>query len=80
MKAYEKKFYERYLSSGYKLCECPTCETLELKFMIFNDRDPLDYKYLHEQYLQKKINKDSIVRKDGIYQNNTIIFLNKAGI
>lgn len=78
MKAQEKKFYERYLSSGYKLCECQTCDTLEMRFMIQEDRDPDDYKYMHQKYLEKKINKENITRKNGLYQNHTIIFVNKT--
>lgn len=80
MKAFEKKFYERYLSAGYKLWECPTCETLELKFMIRNERDSSEFITLHEKYLQRKIDKENIQNQNGIYQNHTIVFLNKAGI
>jgi len=80
MKLFEKRFYERYLSSGYKLWECPTCETLELKFMICEDRDPMDFINLHEKYLQNKIQKENVTNKNGLYQNQTIIFVNKASI
>jgi hypothetical protein len=80
MKVFEKKFYERYLSNGYKLWDWPVCLNMELKFLIKEDRDPMDFKHLHEKYLQKKLRKEKISRKGGIYQNHTIIFLNKAGI
>lgn len=77
MKAYEKKFYERYLSQGYKICECPTCKTLSLKFMITENGNPQDYWKLHSAYLQRKQSKGHVVMKDGLYQNQTVVILQK---
>lgn len=76
MKAYEKRFYERYLSNGFKICDCKICQQLELKFMIKADKDPNDYKHLHESYLNKKISQEKIKKKNGIYQNHTIVIHN----
>jgi len=80
MKCFENKFYERYLSNGYKLCECSICNKLLLKFMIKEDRDCNEYQSLHELYLNKKLCQERIQTNEGLYQNHTIIFLNKAGI
>lgn len=77
MKSQEKKFYERFLSSGYKLCECQICQKLELKFLIKEDNDPNDFIEMHREYLNKKINRENIPMKEGVYQNHTIILLNK---
>mmetsp|Transcript_24218 Transcript_24218/g.21509 ORF Transcript_24218/g.21509 Transcript_24218/m.21509 type:complete len:81 (+) Transcript_24218:236-478(+) len=80
MKAFEEKFYERYLSNGYKLCACDICAKLVMKFLIKEDKDPNDFYGLHYEYLKKKASNDKIELKGEIYQNHTIIFLNKAGI
>lgn len=80
MKAFEKKFYERYLSSGYKLCECQVCDTLELKFLIRSESDPDDFQDLHDKYLQRKISKEKIKIENELYQNHTIIFVNKSNL
>lgn len=48
--------------------------------MICEDRDPMDFINLHEKYLQNKIQKENVTNKNGLYQNQTIIFVNKASI
>ena len=75
MRAAEKKYYERYLSEGYKPCECDACETLELRFLIKNERDPADYKNLHQNYLKEKIQTEKIKKVNNLYQNHTIIIV-----
>ena len=80
MKHFENKFYERFLWNGYKFCECSICNKLLLKFMIKEDRDCNEYHDLHKDYLNRKLIKEGIKKVDGVYQNHTIIFVNKAGI
>jgi len=48
--------------------------------MIKEDRDPNDYHRIHEAYLKKKNLQEGIQHVNGIYQNHSIIFVNKAGI
>lgn len=51
-----------------------------LKFLIKADRDPDDFQDLHNKYLQRKINKEKIKMVNDMYQNHTIIFINKSSL
>jgi hypothetical protein len=46
--------------------------------MIKDDRDPADFKHLHESYLNRKLQAEKIKKRNSLYQNHTIIFHNNC--
>lgn len=77
-KTTEAHFYQKYLDSGYRVCECKICQCLELPFLIKKGHQWKDFENYHIKYFHQLNKLFDFKQVKGMYMNYLFVFWEKV--